>query len=86
MKGLSNKIQAVIIKAFNSTSQYLDDFHNIDNPYVEGMVNLIYSPERQLNTANTSDTEDSFWIYISLFLTALFPQEFMINVMILILI
>ena len=33
---------------------------NIDNPYFEGMVNQIYSPELQLNKANTSDTEAPF--------------------------
>ena len=33
---------------------------NIDNPYFEGMVNLIYPPELQLNKTNTSDTEASF--------------------------
>ena len=42
--------------AFNSTSRYLDDL-NIDNPYVEGIVNQIYPPELQLNKANSSDTE-----------------------------
>ena len=46
--------------AFNSTSRYLDDVLNIDNPYFEGMVNQIYPPELQLNKANTSDTEAPF--------------------------
>ena len=32
MKDLSNDNQADIIKAFNSTSKYLDDLLNIDNP------------------------------------------------------
>ena len=32
-------------------------FFNIENPYFKGMVNKIYSPELQLNKANTSDTE-----------------------------
>ena len=74
------------MKAFNSTSRYLDDFLNIDNPYFEGMVNQIYQPEVQLNKAYTSDTEAPFLIYISLFQTALFLTKFMINVMTLILI
>ena len=52
--------QAEIIEAFKSTSKYLDDLLNIDNPYFEGMVNRIYSPELQLNKANTSDTEAPF--------------------------
>ena len=46
-----------VIEAFNSTSRYLDDLLNIDNPYFEGMVNQIYPPELQLNKANISDTE-----------------------------
>ena len=52
--------QAEIIEAFKSTSRYLDDLLNIDNPYFEGMVNRIYPPELQLNKANTSDTEAPF--------------------------
>ena len=60
MKVLSRDNQAVVIKAFNSTSRYLDDLHNIDNPYFEGMVNQIYPSESQLNKANTSDTEAPF--------------------------
>ena len=60
MTSLSNDNQADIIKAFNSTSRYLDDLLNIDNPYFEGMVNQIYPPELQLNKANTSDTEAPF--------------------------
>ena len=86
MKNLSRDNQADVIKAFNLTSRYLDDLLNIDNPYFEGMVIQIYQPELQLNKANTSDTEARFWIYICLFLTALFHQTFMINVMTLILI
>ena len=57
MTYLSSYNQADVIKAFNSTSRYLDDLLNIDNPYFEGMVNQIYPPELQLNKANTSDTE-----------------------------
>ena len=57
MTSFSNDNQADIIKAFNSTSRYLDDLLTIDNPYFEGMVNQIYPPELQLNKANTSDTE-----------------------------
>ena len=57
MKDLSSDNQAGVIKAFNSTSRYLDDLLNIDNPYFEGMVNQIYSSELQLNKTNTSDTE-----------------------------
>ena len=60
MKDLSNDKKAGIIKAFNSTSRYLDDLLNLDNPYFEGMVNQIYPPILQLNKANTSDTESPF--------------------------
>ena len=81
MKDQSNDNQADIIKAFISTSRYLYDLPNIDNPYYEAMVNQLYPPELQLNKANTSDTEAPFCIYISLFQTVLFPPKFMINLM-----
>ena len=54
------KNQTDVIKAFNLTSRYLDDLLNLDNPYFEGMVNQIYSPELQFNKANTSDTDAPF--------------------------
>ena len=60
MTTLSDVKQAEIIEAFKSTSRYLDDLLNIDNPYFEGMVNRIYPPELQLNKANTADTEAPF--------------------------
>ena len=60
MTPLSDIKQAEIIETFNSTSRYLDDLLNIDNPYFEGMVNHIYPPELQLNKANTSDTDAPF--------------------------
>ena len=37
MTSLSEVKQADIIEAFKSTSRYLDDLLNIDNPYFEGM-------------------------------------------------
>ena len=67
MKYLSSDNQAGVIKAFNLTSRYLDDFLNIDNPYFEGMVNHIYPPELQLNKVNTADTEAPFLdLYLSI--------------------
>ena len=60
MTSLSDVKQAEIIEAFKSTSRYLDDLLNIDNPYFEGMVNRIYPPELQLNKANTTYTEAPF--------------------------
>ena len=60
MKDFSSDNQADVIKAFNSTSRYLDGLLNIDNSYFEGMVNQIYPSELQLNKAKTSDTEAPF--------------------------
>ena len=60
MTSLSDVKQAEIIEASSSTARYLDDLLNIDNPYIEGMVNRIYPPELQLNKANTPDTEVPF--------------------------
>ena len=60
MLSLSDNNQADIIEAFNSTSRYLDDLLNIDNPYFEQMVGQIYPTELQLNKANSSDTESPF--------------------------
>ena len=51
MTPLSDVKQAEIIEAFKSTSRYLDDLLNIDNPYFEGMVHRIYPSELQLNKA-----------------------------------
>ena len=39
MTSLSDVKQAEIIEAFKSTSRYLDDLLNIDNPHFEGIVN-----------------------------------------------
>ena len=47
----------VLVPADNSTSRYIDDLLNIDNPYFEGQI---YPPELQLNKANISDTEAPF--------------------------
>ena len=52
--------QTEIIEAFNSTSRYLDDLLNIDNPYFEQMVGQIYPTELQLNKTNFSDTKAPF--------------------------
>ena len=60
MLSLSDNNQTDIIEAFNSTSRYLDDLLNIDNPYFEQVVGQIYPTELQLNKANSSDTEAPF--------------------------
>ena len=66
MMSLSADTQADVIEAFNSTSRYLADLLNIDNPYFDGMVSQNYPDELQLNKANASDTEASFLdLYIS---------------------
>ena len=41
--------QADVVEAFNSTSRYIDDLLNIDNPYFEQMVSQIYPTELLLN-------------------------------------
>ena len=48
-------IKLILLKFFNSTSRYLDDLLNIDNPYFEQMVDLIYPTELQLNKANSKN-------------------------------
>ena len=60
MKSLSDSNQADIIEAFNSTSRYLDDLLNIDNPYFDRFVSQIHPSELQLNKANRSETEAPF--------------------------
>ena len=60
MLSLSDNNQTNSIEAFNSTSRYLDDLFNIDNPYLEQMVGQIYPTELQFNEANSSDTEAPF--------------------------
>ena len=60
MLSLSDKNQTDVIEAFNSTSRYLDDLLNIDNPYFEQMVGQIYPTELQLNNVNSSDTQAPF--------------------------
>ena len=39
----NNQTDLVEVHAFNSTSRYLDDLLNIDNPYFEQMVSQIYT-------------------------------------------
>ena len=60
MLPLSENNQTDIIEAFNSTSRYLDELLNIDNPYVEQMVGQIYPTELRLNKTNSSETEAPF--------------------------
>ena len=57
MLSLSAKIQADVVAALNSTSMYLIIMLNIYNYYIEKMVSQIYSPEFQLNNANSFYTK-----------------------------
>ena len=61
MLSLSGHKQVDVAEAFNSTSRYLDDLLNIDNPYFAQIVSQIYPTELQLNKTNPSDTEAPFW-------------------------
>ena len=61
MFSLSDNNQTDIIEAFNSTSIYLDDLLNIDNPYFEQMVCQIYPTELLLNKAILRILELRFW-------------------------
>ena len=64
---LSEDNQSDVIEAFNSASWYLDDLLNIDNNFFDSIVNRIYHSELQLNKANVSDTEASFFdIHLSI--------------------
>ena len=60
MMSLSDDTEADIIEACNSTSRYLNDLLNIDNPYFNGMVTQIDPTELHLNKANSTDTEAPF--------------------------
>ena len=60
MLSLSEDNQSGVIEAFNSTSQYLD-LLIIDNNFFDSMVNRIYPSGLQLNKANVSDAEASFF-------------------------
>ena len=45
---MSDDKDAEVIDAFNSSSRHLDDLLNIDNTYLDGMVNQIYPSELQI--------------------------------------
>ena len=49
MLSLSENNQTDIIKTFKSTSRYVDDLLDINNPYFEQLVGQIYPTELQLN-------------------------------------
>ena len=45
MLSFSDNNQADAVEAFSSTSRYLDDLLNSDNPYFEQLVSQIYPTE-----------------------------------------
>ncbi len=49
----------LLIRSMTS-SRYLDDILNLDNPYFSRIVNQIYPSELTLNKANTLDSEAAF--------------------------
>jgi len=53
---LDKQSQADVISTFNDTSRYLD----IENPFFDNMVPIIYPKELKLNKANTSNTSATF--------------------------
>ena len=58
MLSLSNNNQADVVKA--SSSRYLDDLLNINNPFFAQMVSQIFPTELELNKANPSDDKSPF--------------------------
>ena len=64
--------------AFNSTSRYLDDLLNIDNNFLNSMVNHIYPSKLHLNKTNVSDTEALFF-YLHLSISDVFIKTRIFN-------
>ena len=65
MLSLSDNNQTDIIEVFNSTSRYLDDLLNIDNPYFEQMVGQIYPTELQLYHRGLTQSQCGVILYES---------------------
>ena len=55
------KIQCGLIDKFNDTSRYLHDIFTIDNPAFAEYIPDMYPREFQLNKANTSEKETTFY-------------------------
>ena len=86
MKDLSSDNQAGVIKAFNSTSRYLDDLLTLTILILKEWSTKFIHLNRNLIKLILQIPRPPFWIYICLFLTAFFHPKVMINVMTLILI
>ena len=50
----------MFFEVFHSSSRYLDDLLNIDNPYFAKKVRQVYPAELQLNQTSLFDTEAPF--------------------------
>ena len=86
MDSLNHDNQADVIEAFNSTSRYLDDLLNIDNPYFEGMVNQIYPSGTTVEQSQYLGYRSPLFKSTSTLQMDLFLLKFMISAMTLILI
>ena len=51
-----------IIEVFNTTSRYLDDSFNTDNPFFDTLFPFKYPKELRLNKTNESEFRRHFWI------------------------
>ena len=61
MDSLNHDNQADVIEAFNSTSRYLDDLLNIDNPYTEApFLDLHLSVANGFVSSKIYDKRDDF--------------------------
>ena len=58
---LSKDNNSDVFEAFSSTARYLNDLLKMDTNFFDSMVNHIYASDLQLNNANVSDTEASFF-------------------------
>ena len=61
MSNLQKSRRYDLIDKVNDTSRYLDDIFTIDNPAFAEYIPDIYPRDLQLNKANTSDKETSFF-------------------------
>ena len=57
MLSLSEDTQSDVIEAFNSTFRYLNDLRNIDNNFLDSMVNRIFPQNLKLNKTKVSDND-----------------------------
>ena len=57
----ANVIEVLLFRRFNQL-QGIDDLLDIDNIYIEGIIDKMYPKELQLSKANSSDTEFQFHI------------------------